>query len=134
MHYLDTSAFLKLLVIEEHSEAFAEFVEGGDLWSSTLLAVEAHRAALRLNIAPAEVDELLDEISLILPAAPTFHSAQSVGNAELRMLDALHLAAAIEIGPELESLITYDRRLAAAADSLGLVVTSPGQRRRWWSH
>lgn len=132
MHYLDTSAFLKLLVREVHTAAMARSVEGADLWSSTLLAVEAHRAARRLGVPADEVDALLDEVSLILPAAPTFKAAQSVGSPELRVPDALHLASALEIGDELESLITYDKRFAAAASALGLIVSSPGLPRDWW--
>jgi len=133
MRYLDTSAFLKLLVREPHSSAMAVAVESADLWSSTLLAVEAHRAAVRLGVPADEVDALLDEVSLVLPAASTFHAAQSVGTDELRTLDALHLAAALEIGTELECVMTYDKRLASNADALGVVVSAPGLRVGWWS-
>ena len=48
--YLDTSAFLKLLVAEEHSAALRRHVRSLELWSSTLLGVEAHRAAPRLEV------------------------------------------------------------------------------------
>ena len=30
----------------------------------------------------------------------------------LRSLDALHLAAALEVGDELEGMVTYDQRMA----------------------
>jgi predicted nucleic acid-binding protein len=132
MQYLDTSAFLKLLIREQHSDAMAAAVEGADLWASTLLAVEAHRGALRLGVPTDEVDGLLSEVTLVLPAASTFHTAQAVGGAELRTLDALHLASALEIGIELESLVTYDRRLARGASSLGIAVSSPGLPELWW--
>ena len=49
---LDISALLNLLVREQHSEAMAETVADDDLWSSTLLAVQAHRAGLRLGVPP----------------------------------------------------------------------------------
>lgn len=133
MEYLDTSAMLKLLVVEAHSEAMAEAVQGSNLWSSTLLAVEAHRAGLRLGANREEIENLLREVSLVLPAASTFQVAQYVGTAELRTLDALHLATALEIGPELDCLLTYDKRLAAAADSMGLKVTAPGLVTDWWT-
>jgi len=44
----------------------------------------------------------------------------------LRSLDAIHLASALELGPELDAFLTYDRRLAIAARDLGLLVESPG--------
>lgn len=132
MQYVDTSAFLKLLVAEEHSEAFAAAVSDAVLWSSQLLAVEAHRAALRLSVPTDDVDALLATVSLVLPAATTLHRAQSVGQAELRALDALHLASALEIGPELAGVFTYDRRLAVACDAVGLVVEAPGREGAWW--
>ncbi len=108
-------------------------VKKADLWSSTLLAIEAHRAALRLGIPIDEVDGLLDGVSLVFPAASTFYTAQFIGSAELRTLDALHLAAAVEIGVELEGLVTYDKRLARAGDALGVAVSSPGLANGWWN-
>lgn len=68
-----------------------------------------------------------------MPAASTFREAQSVGTAELRTLDALHLATALEIGPELEGILTYDKRLASSAAGLGVTVTAPGLPDRWWT-
>jgi hypothetical protein len=40
-------------------------------------------------------------------------------------LDAVHLAAAQHIAPELSALITYDRRVASAASMLGFRVEAP---------
>jgi predicted nucleic acid-binding protein len=39
--------------------------------------------------------------------------------AELRSLDAIHLATAQELGDDLKVLVTYDERMAAAARQLG---------------
>ena len=133
MKYLDTSAFLKLLVREESSDAMVRSVEGGELWSSTLLAVEAHRAAMRLGVPVDEVDALLHEVSLVLPSASTFNTAQHVGSHALRTLDALHLATALEIGDELECVVTYDKRLGGAAAAVGLSVSAPGLDGDWWA-
>jgi len=44
---------------------------------------------------------------------------------DLRFLDALHLATAIQIGDALDAVVIYDARMAAAATSLGLVVLAP---------
>jgi uncharacterized protein len=44
---------------------------------------------------------------------------------DLRSLDAIHLATAQQLGNELGPFVTYDERMAAAADDLGLRVISP---------
>lgn len=43
----------------------------------------------------------------------------------LRSLDAIHLAAALELGEALEAVVTYDGQIARAAEELGLPVVSP---------
>ena len=43
----------------------------------------------------------------------------------LRALDAIHLATARQLGPELHQLITYDDRMAEGATGLGIRVVSP---------
>lgn len=43
----------------------------------------------------------------------------------LRSLDALHLAAALEIGDELEGMVAYDHRLSESARALGISVVAP---------
>jgi uncharacterized protein len=130
--YVDTSAFLKLLVAEEHSTAFRQQVADTALWSSSLLAVEAHRAGPRLGIHASSVDDALATVTMVIPNESTYNSAQRVGLPELRTLDALHLAAALELGADLAGLLTYDRRLAAGAEHESVVVSSPGLPLHWW--
>ena len=43
----------------------------------------------------------------------------------LRSLDAIHLATARILAPELDALVTYDDRLVRAAGDAGLVTVSP---------
>ena len=125
--YLDTSAFLKLLVAEPESDALrAWLAEQGPSWSSHLLRTEALRAALHLEINERAIVEALEAVSLILPAVSTFLTAGTLGPSTLRSLDALHLAAALELGGDLEGLVTYDVRLAAAASAASLTVVAPG--------
>lgn len=40
-------------------------------------------------------------------------------------LDAVHLAASLQLGDDLDSIVTYDDRLAEAALSHGIPVTAP---------
>jgi predicted nucleic acid-binding protein len=44
---------------------------------------------------------------------------------ELRSLDALHLATALELGDDLDAVVTYDRRMRDAAAGHGLAVVAP---------
>lgn len=57
-------------------------------------------------------DVLLDASTALRPAG-------------LRSLDALHLATALSIKDDVGVLVTYDERLAAAADGHGLAVVQP---------
>jgi hypothetical protein len=43
----------------------------------------------------------------------------------LRTLDAIHLATALVVREDLDGLVTYDRRLAAAAERFDLEVLAP---------
>ena len=130
--YVDTSAFLKLLVAEEHTPDLRRFVRERELWSSTLLAVEAHRAGPRLGLDAAVLGEALRTITLVVPTEATYSSARTVGIPELRTLDALHLASALEFGLDLAGVLTYDRRLAAGCEHEQRVVAAPGLAEHWW--
>ncbi len=124
--YLDTSAFLKLLVEEDDSAAMREWAVIHDaLWSSQLLRTEALRAASRLDISDGAVEIALESVSLILPSVATFYTAGHLAPHSLRSLDALHLATALEMGNDLEGIVTYDERLTTASRDASLVVVSP---------
>lgn len=43
----------------------------------------------------------------------------------LRSPDALHLTAAMAVGDDLDGIVTYDQRLALAAQALGIPVVAP---------
>jgi predicted nucleic acid-binding protein len=43
----------------------------------------------------------------------------------LRSLDAIHLATARILGPDLDGIVSYDDRLLKAADDAGLLTVSP---------
>ena len=68
---------------------------------------------------------VLDAIILVEAAASVFEEAGRLEPSVLRTLDAVHLAAALDLGDELEGFVTYDERLAAAAESHGVFVVSP---------
>lgn len=132
MLYLDTSAFLKLIVDEEHSPDLRRALSGLTPWSSLLLDVEAHRAGRRLGLDARDVAEALHAVSLIWPSESTFATARTIAPDTLRTLDALHLAAALELGADLEAVVAYDRRLAQGCDEAGIDVVAPGRPAQWW--
>lgn len=124
--YLDTSAFLKLIAVEDESRAMRSwFKSHSSIWSSYLLRTEALRAAARLGVSSSMIEGVLDTVSLILPSSSTFFTAGQLSPVTLRSLDALHLAAAMEIGDDLQGIVAYDDRLIQAALAVSIKVHSP---------
>ena len=124
--YLDTSAFLKLIVDEVSSSAMRDWYSANTpVWSSQLLCTEAMRTAQRLRIDLRSVEEALDTVTLVLPSVATYASAGRMEPRGLRSLDALHLAAALELESDLEGMVVYDQRLADAARDTSIEVVAP---------
>jgi uncharacterized protein len=97
-----------------------------DQVASTIVEVEVVRAVGR--VAPdltRKAEEVVRRLSVIEVAESIRARAALLQPAAVRSLDALHLATAIEVGPALDAVITYDARMAAAARSHGLAVTAP---------
>ena len=125
---LDSSALVKLVDQEPESEALAQFLHlRPHQVSSALARVEVVRAArTRGPAAVAKARVLLDALRLFALDEELLDSAAEVGSPGLRSLDAIHLASALAMGRTLGALVTYDRRMAAAARQLGLPVIAPG--------
>ncbi|MBB5788627.1 PIN domain-containing protein [Jiangella mangrovi] len=128
--YLDTSAALKLLADEEHSAAFAGFYDANASasWvSSALLRVEVVRAVARaLPAALPDARDLLTAFDFIAIDDDIVERAMDEPDRMLRSLDAIHLATARVLDADLDALVTYDDRLAAAAVDAGMTVLKPG--------
>jgi predicted nucleic acid-binding protein len=54
-----------------------------------------------------------------------FEQAGRLEPPALRTPDALHLASALDLGDDLDGMVTYDERLAAAAQIHGVPVIAP---------
>jgi len=126
--YLDTSAAAKLVVAEIGSTTLRRWVTFRDdrMFSSDLLRTELLRATRRT--APEQMVQaraVLDSLVLVTLSTSVCERAAILEPDVLRSLDALHLAAALEIGDELEGMVTYDQRLAAGAEALGIRVIAP---------
>lgn len=126
--YVDTSAFLKLAVAEEHSAAMRRWAVAhqDQLFSSDLLVTEARRAARRHSPeADEQVMRLLGTLLLVRLGPSVFERAATLEPMAMRSLDALHLAAAMAAGDDLAGIVTYDERLASAATACGVAVAAP---------
>jgi len=70
--------------------------------------------------------EVLDSITLLALRPSTFEQAGRLSPAPVRSLDAIHLAAALDLGDDLDAVVTYDDRQARAATANGVPVISLG--------
>ena len=127
-YYLDTSAAVKLVVEEVGSTALRRWLQAAEvpIVSSDLMRTELMRATRRG--APDQMVQaraVLDSLVLLTVSTAVFERAGDLEPDLLRSLDAVHLAAALELGDELDGLVTYDDRLASAAQALGISVVAP---------
>jgi len=98
----------------------------GALWSSDILRTEAIRAARRVSADALEaVRDRLDRMSLLTLTSETYRQAGEVDPVVLRSLDALHLAAALSLGDDLDGIVTYDDRMIDSARVLGISIIAP---------
>jgi predicted nucleic acid-binding protein len=67
----------------------------------------------------------LEGVELLAIDEEVLSRASVLGPPVMRSLDAIHLASALTLGRELDAVVTYDRRLASAAEQVGLRVESP---------
>jgi uncharacterized protein len=123
--YLDSSALVKLVAEEEESKALRDALGVAIVTSCNLARTEVMRAArLKDRSVVARAREVLARVDLIQLDDELLDLAGEL-EAPLRSLDAIHLAAALELGDELDALVTYDARMARAAESHGLRVAAP---------
>ena len=126
MVYLDSSAIVKLVVHEAESAALRRFLRGHPARASCgLVRVEVPRAVAAAGTAAIrrarQIVATLDLVGLddaLLDAAGDL-------DAELRSLDAIHVAAARTLGEDLDCVVTYDRHMSIAAAAIGLTVAAP---------
>ncbi|OLE39631.1 MAG: hypothetical protein AUG00_01380 [Candidatus Rokubacteria bacterium 13_1_20CM_2_70_7] len=129
MVYLDSSALVKLVVSEPESAALMEFLRGRpDRVSSTLVLAEVPRALRRARLGAAarrRAREILARVALVDIDRRALAAAAAIDPPTARTLGAIHLATALGLREDLVALITYDRRLAIAAELADLHVQAP---------
>jgi predicted nucleic acid-binding protein len=129
--YLDASALVKLVQIEAESAALQAYLVAHPserrvtsvlsrtevlraVWAGGPGAQQQALTVLEQTEQVALTRAVLDQAGALLPGV------------RLHTLDAIHLASALALGGELQTLITYDNRLGQAAAQVGVVPFAPG--------
>jgi predicted nucleic acid-binding protein len=125
--YVDSSAIVKLVVTEPESKALRRYLARRQpLVSSALARTEVVRALLPTGTeAVARGHDALRRIQLLRVNDRVLDEAGRMEPAELRSLYAIHLASARQLGAAVKQIVTYDERMAGAAEALGWSVASP---------
>ncbi|WP_296665234.1 type II toxin-antitoxin system VapC family toxin [Demequina sp.] len=136
--YLDTSALLKLLVLETGSDLAVALWTGADALVTSRIADAEVRSVLaaaerigRIDAAPAAQardrwNELWPGLAKVEVTADLADRAADLADRRpLRAGDALHLASALTLVEASPVFVAWDRRLAAAARAEGLRVLPP---------
>ena len=124
--YADVSALVKLVLVEPESPAvYRWFVEAPRVVTSRVGVMETIRASSRQTHDPGHLARLLDVVEVVDLSPAIADLAAGLGPPMLRTLDAIHLATALALVPDLDAFVTYDDRLAEAARNLGLPVMRP---------
>jgi len=134
LFYADASALVKLVRDEPESDALREFLSGAAIVSSELVLTEVPRAIRRaaaddprltLETLMTRAGEALDAVGLLPLDRALLLAAGAFAEPALRALDAIHVAAAVELSP-VDAFVSYDERQAAAARLAGLRTMAPG--------
>ncbi|MCY3862625.1 MAG: type II toxin-antitoxin system VapC family toxin [bacterium] len=130
--YVDTSALVKLVAAEPETPGFQSWraQQHRDLVAGDLVRTELLRAARRLTSAHVlAATEVLASVRLVRIGEHIFEQAGHLDPPSLRSLDAIHLASALDLGRDLEGIVTYDNKLAEAARQNHIPIISPGADR-----
>lgn len=125
--YLDASAIVKLVVREPGTDELRRFLRRRKpVTSSALSRTEVLRSLLPSGEAAiARGRDALSRLDLVRINQRILDAAGVLLPHNLRSLDAIHLATALELGKDLGWFVTYDERMAEAAAFLSVKVASP---------
>ena len=129
MIYLDSSALLKLVRPERQTAELTSWLGERDapLVSSALAQVEVLRSCRRIDERLLEQGRaVLAGVDLVPIDDGILGVAAEMPDSGLRSLNAIHLASALSLDPDLDSFVAYDQRLLTAAGAAGLAVAQPG--------
>ena len=119
---------MKLVIEEPESTALERYLDDAPLLATSRIAVvEVSRATALANPSDevrAETARLLASCMLVVVSAQLLSVARGLASADVRTLDAIHLASALSLVAD--ELLAYDHRILRAAIEQGLTVASPG--------
>lgn len=126
--YVETSALTPLIKREKSSLAIREYLDdlsedGHLLLSGRLTETELRRAAHRYHLPQSQATAILEALEIEEQTRAHFRIAGTLGSPNLRSLDALHVATAVASG--CQAMVTLDRRVADASESVGIPVLDP---------
>lgn len=118
---------MKLVIEEPESPALADFLHPGPQQTACALVRVEVAHAIRRHGSDAQVRarQVIEHLTLIQLDDPLLEAAAELDLPGIRSLDAIHLAAAQLLGRSLDALVTYDARMASAAQRLRIPVASP---------
>ena len=125
--YVDTSAVGRVLLGEPDAAAVLRELAAFDQHiASRLMRIELRRLALRADALDA-ANQLLAGVALIPLDDPVLTASETLPPPAVATLDAIHLATALRLADAgvLETVMTYDHRLADGARHHGLQVLTP---------
>ena len=132
--YSTSSAAIKRAVAEAESAALGDYLDsaataGDGFLASDLTRIEVCRALLRLPGLTARqladgIDNATGDIAFEPISPDVVALALRIKPADLRTLDAIHLASATLL--EADIVLVIDSRMAEAATADGLAVLAPG--------
>lgn len=124
--YVDASALAKLVLDEPGAvEMRRWYVESERVVTSRIGIIETRRACSRQAFDPQHLEVILKSVETAELSVRIADAAAILGAQTLRTLDAIHVATALQLVPDLDAFVTYDDRLADAARALGLPVVRP---------
>jgi predicted nucleic acid-binding protein len=133
LFYADASALVKLVRDEPESDSLRAFLADADIVSCELVLTElprairraaAHDPRLPLETLIGRAGDLLDALALLPLDRDLLGAAGALMEPALRALDAIHVAAAVDLSP-LDGFVSYDERQSAAARLAGLRTFQP---------
>ena len=128
MIYLDASALVTLIAGRQYTAELRQFLAGKPgmpMGTSTIGFVETVRTLDRIGDYPQAMRDLVQNFTEILVTEEVRDNAALLP-ANVRTLDAVHIASAQVIGSSLHTLVSYDKRMLDVARSIGLPTAAPG--------
>ena len=126
-HYLDSSAIVKLVIQEAESAALRRYLRPASSRATSRLSWSEVARAVRKTEPSAlpTAKRILSRFEAVELSPDVVAAAGDVDPLEVRTLDAVHIASAAKLVPDLIALISYDKRMTSAAVASGIPVASP---------